>query len=946
MLDVLLEKLKKLFKSRITPIVMVYIVLFCILVNQLFILQIIKGPQIEKELELKSEVPRILKSTRGNIRDSKGKLLAHNELSYTITYEDNGELITNEEKNNMVYQLIRIMDKNNETIAPEFPIAMDEDEGFVFTSDENSQLRFKKDIFYHRKVEEVTEEEKVMTAKEVFEYLKNGDKKNPMFEISDQYTVEETLKIMTIRYAMFMNSYTKYLPISIATNVKESTVVTVKENNAALPGVDILQETYRVYDQGKYFAHLLGYTGLISTETLSEFDSAKNPGNYSATDQIGKDGVEKQFEEYLHGMNGSETVTIGNNKRVIEVKDTIEPTAGNDIYLTIDSDLQKVVYDILEQGIAGILVSKITNSTDVGSKGVSASRIKIPIYDVYFALINNNVLDSTTFDMEDATNLEKNVHQKFLSEQKSVISSLEAMLDVNSHVLKKDVSTTSGEYLDYIYSVLKQKEVILKEVIDSNDSTFIKYTNDEISLSEFLQYALSNNWVDLNKLGIGEEYYSTAELYKKLIDHTKKILAVDSAFSKKIYRSLIYSFKLTGTEICLLLFDQGVLKYNEGEINSLKNGTISAYNFLIDKIKKLKITPAQLALEPCSGSALVIDPNNGDVLALVSYPSYDNNKLANTVDAAYFKKLDSDLSFPMMNRPLQQVTAPGSTYKMVAEAAALEENVVQSSEKIKDLVIFDKIFPSPKCTSNHGMVDAATALEVSCNYYLYDIGYRLGFTSSGKFVENVGLGKLRKYAEMFGFDAPSGIELYEREPRISDSDSVRSSIGQGTNAFTAAQLARYVSTIANNGTNYNLTILDKIKSIDGKTVKDNKATVHSKVTLSEDTWQQIHYGMYKVINGSKGTVADLYKGIDINVAGKTGTAQESKSKPDHALFVSYAPYEAPEISITMSIPNGYTSHNPAQLSRDIYKYYFKLDGHEEVVEEGVKMPESSSLSGD
>lgn len=945
MLDIILEKSKKLFKSRITPIVIVYILLFCVLINKLFILQIIQGPQIEKELELKSEVPRILKSTRGNIRDKDGELLAHNELSYTITYEDTGLLTTNEEKNNMILELIHIVEKNNGIIAPEFPIQINSDGEFVFTSDENSQLRFKKDIFYHRKVEEVTKEERAMTAEGVFHYLKSGDGKTKMFDISGQYTTEEILKIMTIRYAMFMNSSTKYLPISIATNVNAKTVATIKENNAVLPGVDILQETYRVYDQGKYFAHILGYTGLVSAEKLDEFDEAGNKGNYSATDQIGKDGVEKEFEEYLHGMNGSETVTIGNNKRVLEVKDTIEPVAGNDIYLTIDSDLQKVAYDILEKGIAGILVSKINNGMDVGSKGKNAANIKIPIYDVYFALINNNVIDTTTFNQEDATDLEKSIHQKFVTKQKEVFSSLDTMLGVNSTTLRSMVSEDNAEYLEYVYTILMKKEILLRDKVDSMDETYIKYSEDEISLSEFLKYALSNNWVDLDKLGIGEEYYSTAELYKKMINYTKKILSTDSTFNKKIYHSLVFSYKLSGTEICLLLFDQGVLKYNEGEIASLKNGMISSYSFLIDKIKKLKITPAQLALEPCSGSIVITNPNNGDVLALVSYPSYDNNKFANTVDSAYFQKLNNDTSFPMINRPLQQVTAPGSTFKMVAVTAGLEENVVAPSDKIKDLFVFDKIVPSPKCTSSHGMVDAAKAIEVSCNYYLYEVGYRLGITSNGKFVESVGLNKLKKYAEMFGLDAPSGIELYEASPKISDKDSVRSAIGQGTNSYTAAQLARYVSSIANNGTNYDLTILDQIKSIDGKVIKDNKAAVHSKAKISATTWQQIHNGMYQVVNGAEGSVYNLYKNLGVEVAAKTGTAQESKSKPDHALFISYAPFDKPEIAVTITIPNGYTSHNPAQMAREIYKYYFELDGYEEVSKE-VKLPESNSLSGE
>ncbi len=124
----------------------------------------------------------------------------------------------------------------------------------------------------------------------------------------------------------------------------------------------------------------------------------------------------------------------------------------------------------------------------------------------------------------------------------------------------------------------------------------------------------------------------------------------DSKFDKILYKSLVYSYKLSGKEICLLLFDQGVIKYNKEEKSNLENDVISAYSFITDKIRTLEITPAQLALDPCSASVVVTDVNTGDVLAMVSYPSYDNNMLANKVDAAYYNKLNNDLTFPLNHR--------------------------------------------------------------------------------------------------------------------------------------------------------------------------------------------------------------------------------------------------------------------------------------------------------
>ncbi len=950
MLQIIKDIVQKVMKSRFLPISIVYIILFATIISQLFYLQIVKGDDYNNTMELKAEQERDLKSTRGNIRDRNGKLLAYNELSYAVTLEDTGDLATNEEKNEMIHRLIQIIEENGGKLASDFPLSFNESGEVEFNVNKNEELRFKKDIYYHSKVEEVTAEERDASPLEVYEYLRNGSKNNKMFDITDIYTQEEALKIMTVRYGLFMNTWKKYIPITVAINVNDKTVAAVKENSATLPGADILQETHRVYAHSKYFSHILGYTGLITQEAIEGIKEEGRIDNYTYTDQIGKSGIEKQYEAYLHGVKGYESVIVNEANRVLEVKSTEQPIAGDDIYVTIDADLHIATYDILEKKIAGVLASKIRNSTSAGSKGVNSTDIVIPIYDVYFALIDNNVIDIEALALEDATDLEKSVNKKFTQKRKEVFADLEDALALNNNLLKKNTNDEMKDNLEYVYEFLKKRDVILTKSIDQKDNIYLSFIDDNTSLSKFLQHAISNNWIDLKKLDIQEEFYSTDELYSKLLEYIFNALKQDGEFNKKVYHSLVYSYKLTGTEICLLLFDQGVLKYNEGEIANLKNGTISAYTFLLNKIKNLDITPAQLALDPSTGSVVVTDVNTGDVLALVSYPSYDNNKLANTVDSKYFNKLFEDNSYPMLNRPLQQKTAPGSTYKMVAATAALEEGVVQVGERIYDKGVFEKIKPSPKCwihpNGNHGAVDTIGALEVSCNYYFYEIAYRLSQTSTGKYDSSLGLSKIAKYATMYGLDATSGIELPEYTPRISDESSVRSAIGQGTNNFTPAQLARYTTAIANKGTAFNLTILDKIIDVSGNVVVDNKATVYKKMDLKQSTWTQIHKGMYDVVNGAKSSIDTLYRDLAVKVAGKTGTAQESTLKPNHALFVSYAPYDKPEISVVVTIPYGYSSSNSAEIARDVYKYYYKSNDYEEVLNKAATDPEINIPIGD
>ena len=163
-------------------------------------------------------------------------------------------------------------------------------------------------------------------------------------------------------------------------------------------------------------------------------------------------------------------------------------------------------------------------------------------------------------------------------------------------------------------------------------------------------------------------------------------------------------------------------------------------------------------------------------------------------------------------------------------------------------------------------------------------------------------------------------------PDVSDLDAVRSAIGHGTNDYTTAGLARYVTTVANSGTCYNLTLVDKVEDQSGELIRENEATVRNRIDMDQSYWNAIHTGMRMVVE-SKSYFADL----DVNVAGKTGTAQENRNRPNHALFISYAPYEAPEISVTVRVANGYTSDYAAQIAKDVYEYYYGLKDESEII---------------
>lgn len=945
MFDTIKEYVKAFFESRLLPVAVVFVLLFCVLINRLFQLQITETETYTSQTAKMTEGKREIKASRGNIYDCNGKLLAYNKLSYNVTFEENDKNanLTSQEKNTMIYRLIKILEREGDKLSVEFYLEFNKKGKIQFNISGNSLLRFKAEVF-STKVAELNQEQRDMSAQEIYEFLRyDMGTTSPKFEIGEEYDNETALQIMAVRYAMFINRYHKYQAITLAKDVDDKTVAAIKENSSEMPGVDIDEDTTRVYKKSKYFAHILGYTGAVTVDKLAKLQEEDPNTPYTTSDQIGISGVESTYEEYLRGTKGSEKLKINETtSRVENVTKEKEPVAGNDLYLTIDAELQEECYKLLEEHIAGILLANISNGTSAGSKGQSAEKIKVPIYDVYSALFENNIINASRFTDKSASKLEKSTYKKYKSKSKQIKKKMRRILAADSKQTASQLSDSMEEFIDYFYKVLKNDGIILTADVDESDATFKKYTSSKISLSQFLQYAIGENWVDLSPLNIGEQYFSTEEIYEKLIDYGMDLLENDTTYPKMVYSHMIHQFELSGRDCCLLLFDQGSIKYNSQEYEKVKHGITSPYSFMIRKIKKLEITPGDLGLEPCSGS-LVVTGVNGDVKAMVSYPSYDNNKMANQVDSEYFYTyLTQASSSPLLNRPTQQLLAPGSTFKIISSIAGLEEGIIGTGTSIHDKVKFTKINPSPSCwkKTGHGNLSVSTAIEASCNYFYYNLGFKLGYGKSDGTVNNSkGLSRLKKYADMFGLTDTSGVEITESSPNFSDTDIVRSSIGQATHTYTPTQISRYVTTVANGGTCYDLTLIDKIKDVSGKTILNNKAKVRNKVKLAGSTWNAIHRGMYLVGNGSNSSISSMLSKLKVTVAGKTGTAQLNAYHANNAYFMSYAPYDDPEISVTCVIPNGYSSSNAVQTARDVYKYYFSKG--KKKVSGSVKMPEST-----
>ena len=951
-----MKRLRKYFKKNSIPryliLIVVFFLLSCILIRRVFSLQIIHGQEYADNFSIQTTKTRTLKSTRGNIYDRNGNVLASNELSYTVTLEDNGTYANNREKNlslnGEIIKIIRIIEENGDSINQDFHVIINETGKFAYDVTGISLSRFKADVYGRAKIEDLKPEEASASASQMISDLKvrfgivNESKPYTESELS-QYGIpselsqEELLKIITVRYALFTTSYAKYKPVTIATDVNESTVAAILENQNVLQGVDIAEDSIRVYTDSVYFASLLGYTGKISSDELADLRTENPDAGYSTTSIVGKSGIEKVMETTLQGTDGSEKVYVDNMGKVLGFDESskVEPSQGNDVYLTIDKDLQIVCYKLLEQKIAGIVQANIRNIKEFeADSNTDGSAIPIPIYDVYYALVNNSVIDISHFTQEDASSTEKRIQAVFERKQQEIFQKINQELTGSDPVSYGELSKEMQGYVSYIVNeLLMTKTGILSDTaIDKNDAVYKAWTQDEtISLQEYLTYAASQNWIDISQITDKNTYLDSTEVYEELSTYISGYLREDTDFSKMLYKYMLLDDEITGTELCTVLYDQGILSKQDGIYESFMSGNTKAIDLMITKIGNLEITPAQLALEPCSGSVVIVNPNNGETLACVSYPGYDNNRLANNMDVAYYRRLSKDLSKPFYNKATQERTAPGSTFKPITAIAGLSEGVINDNTYIYCSGVFDRIQDKLNCweLSGHGLLSVRDGIKNSCNIFFSETAYRLGEDADGNFSNAASLDALTRYAQLFNMDQKSGIEISEASPQISDKLPIPSSIGQGTHNYTTSQLARYVATIANSGTSYNISLLDKTTDSEGNLIEDFTPEVLSTINLEQWIWKDVHKGMEGVIQNSSNL--PIFKDLPVSVAGKTGTAQQSKSHSNHGLFVCYAPAEQPEIAMAVRIANGYTSTNVVYVAKDILSYYFGLQEETDIL---------------
>ena len=920
-MDTLKERLGELLRNRLFVLLAAAAVIFMILVGRLFYMQIVNGE--EADASLTSSVTRevTIPAARGNIYDRYGRPLAVNEAAFSVEIDDS-ITVDYEDADAEAVSLYKKLIKNGYVVGDDLPITKDAPYEFTISSDELEEWKTnigltKKQMNYTAEETlnylyerfgitdaDMTEEEKralvslginindknimitnlIMTIEtnggEIVDELPISQEQPYYFLLEDEdeilswkssvsmseeeldYDAEESMqylielfgipenispsmqrKVAAVRYSLYLQRYKKYQPVTVAREINDEVIAAVEENLDKFPGVSVETESMRVYEDGEIFSNIIGYIRQISDTELQEYSEY----GYTSGDIVGKTGIEKVMELELNGQDGKMLVEVDNMGRKISTLETEAPVSGDDVFLTIDKELQISAYNYLKDALADAIITRLTSELE--------KDVPVTLKQLFTSMIDsNNISVTEVMKAEDG-------YQKVL----------------------KDIILANDPDID---------------VTDSEDKTEAK---------QVLTNAVDNGTIS--------------------------------------YTTLIY-----------VMIEQGVITADDNYKARIASGELTPFNVIIEKLESGDLEPAETGLEPCTGSVVVSDVNSGEVLALVTYPSYDNNELVNTFNNEYYNKLLEDPTTPLVNRPLMQKKAPGSTLKMITAIAGLETGVITLDTQIRDKGVFkDAGTPYANCLiyslngSTHGYVDVSHALEVSCNYFFYEVGYQLGNdTENPRSLKGITI--LDEYYDAFGLNSPTGVEIGESAPSMASpsykeevikwqnpeatssqtawtsGDTIRAAIGQSVNSFSAASMNKYVATLANGGTRYKMHLLDKVKSSDGTVTEEVEETVENVLEIAPENLEAVYEGMLLVTQGSKGTLRNVFKDFPIDVAAKSGTAEENKNLSSHVWFVGFAPYDDPQIAVTVMIPFGDVTGSPAAVvARNVIGEYMGLN---------------------
>ncbi len=507
-----------------------------------------------------------------------------------------------------------------------------------------------------------------------------------------------------------------------------------------------------------------------------------------------------------------------------------------------------------------------------------------------------------------------------------------------SVIIAKDISDTSAVQIREQNAELSGMYVITEPVVSYTSGNLASHVLGYVAPINEEEYATRKDRYRSDDIIGKDGIQYVFEDYLKGTDGVKQVdMTVDGAITSEY----ISEEAIAGSDIVLTI-DANLQKVAEEALEQ--------------NIKDISAGKFGQKHDAEAGAVVVMGVKTGEVLAMASYPDYNPAKYSEEYSA-------DDETGKYLNRAISSPQPPGSIFKMAVATAALAEGKITPTTKINDTGVYP-YGHHPACWyyrsygSGHGYLNVTEAIKQSCNYFFYEMGYRLG------------IDEIAKYASMYGLGKRTGIELAgEKEGTLASteyaksqnytwylSDTLSAAIGQSFNNFTPIQMARYISMIANGGKNIDVTLIKSIIKPDGTEVSKQEIDNYVKekigtengvtedIKIDEEDLEAIKKGMKGVTSEPGGTAYYTFSDFDIDIAGKTGSAQvivDGKEEA-HGWFVCFAPYDDPEIAIVVMVEKAGSGGYTAEVAKKIMKEYFGMNS-EKVTEDKTAQSSVESI---
>ena len=554
-----------------------------------------------------------------------------------------------------------------------------------------------------------------------------------------------------------------------------------------------------------------------------------------------------------------------------------------------------------------------------------------------FRLFQMQIIQHHTYEVKSADNSIKSIEQiplrgVFFDRNGEVVVS-----NIPAYTLRITPAYYDTELNKLLESVLNVKPGYIKKILDNN-KVYSRYV--PIRIKRGVDFKVIS-WYEENSENLpGVDYivemqrgYPAGIMGSHMFGYTKEV-APQQLKKDDYYKPGDY-VGYNGIEKQYETYLRGEKGYNyilvdskRKEIGKYKNGTDDVNSIkgedLVLSIDADVQRVAEEELKGKRGAAVAIEPQTGEVLALVSAPDYDLNEFSYVTTKEFLQKLYDDPDKPFFNRATMSIKPPGSTFKPLAAIAALDLGVIDTNTTFycPGYFTFGRVF---KCDAIHGRLNVIHAIEKSCNVFFYNLIYKIG------------LDRWADYAKRFGFTQETGIDIGEEIPgfipnskyyeKLYGSNWPRSimaslGIGQGEISVTPVQLAKYAALIANDGYSFVPHIVKGyLENGTRKFVPFKFKPIN--VGIDKKVFNIVKRGMYLVVNGSGTAVASRLK--EIKYAGKTGTAQNPHGK-DHALFIAFAPFDHPKIALAVVVENvGFGATYAAPIAKKMIEAYLLKD---------------------